>query len=175
MLDKSKEFQSSEFCSLLNTANVQRKDAGVESHSSLGETERYHPYLRHVSENVCIQHPEMSDKVTLQLASKACNDTAGPQDIVPTLLVFGVLPRMPLHPKELPDQRDRMSAVHSARSHMAKLTARTRMSTAVNLQVPAAADADLIICDPLLLYGDNPVDHWTDPFRAIDLDGRPVR
>lgn len=36
--------------------------------------------------------PDISPKAALQMAVKAVNDTAGPDGLVPTLLVFGAYP-----------------------------------------------------------------------------------
>jgi hypothetical protein len=71
------------------------KQVPTEAHWSVGKTERYHAPLRRAWE---ILHTElsdaMSDEAILQMAVKAVNDTAGPDGLVPTLLVFGAYPRM---------------------------------------------------------------------------------
>ena len=38
--------------------------------------------------------PEIDKEIGLQMAFKAINDTAGPDGLVPTLLVFGIYPRI---------------------------------------------------------------------------------
>lgn len=48
LLDKGKQSQSGEFSALLVASVINRKDAGVESHNSLGEVGRYQAYLSHV-------------------------------------------------------------------------------------------------------------------------------
>lgn len=106
MLDQGPHFQSSEFRSLLNAAGINAIDAGAESHNALGEVERYHAYLRNIFDRVQFENQEMQNKVGLALAVKAFNDTAESSGMVPTLLVFGVAPRMPAHPDELPDNVD---------------------------------------------------------------------
>lgn len=110
-------FQSSEFLSLLSATGIKGINVGVESHNAIVETERYHAYLRNIYERVRLHHTEMKADIILALAVKACNNTAGPSEMVPTLLVFGFVPRIPVHPDDLPNQRQRMSALHTARSH----------------------------------------------------------
>lgn len=46
----------------------------------------------------------MSKRELLDTIVKALNDTAEPELLVPTLLVFGVMPRIPLTPTDLPSQ-----------------------------------------------------------------------
>lgn len=174
LLDQGSQFQSNEFASLLLAAGIDRKDAGVESHNSLGETERYHAYLRHIFEKARAEHPNLSTEVILQLATKACNDTAGPSGLVPTLLVFGVMPRLPIHPKELPSQKERMETLHQSRIEMAKVIARARLRTAMNKNVPASADSELNIGDMCLIYRESPISKWVGPYRVIDIDSKAV-
>lgn len=173
ILDQGPQFQSKEFKSLLSAAGIKWRDAGVESHNSLGETERYHAFLRNIFERVRHEHPNMNQSLILQVAIKACNDTAGPAGNVPTLLVFGVIPRMPIHPEELPAQRDRMNALHRARNHMTNLMARSKLIKASKLRVPNAVDLEINIGDPILVYRDDP-GKWVGPYRVIDTDHKSI-
>lgn len=51
------------------------------------------------------------------------NDTMGPEGLVPSLLVFVVLPSLPVINKPLPNQRDRMAAMALSKAEMATVTA----------------------------------------------------
>jgi hypothetical protein len=53
--------------------------------------------------------------VRLALSVKAIIDICGPEGLVPSLLVFEVLPRLPGITGALPHQSDRMKALHMAR------------------------------------------------------------
>lgn len=172
-LDQGPQFQSKEFGNLLLSAGIKRRDAGVESHNSLGETERYHAFLRNVYERVHHEHTDMKPKMLLKLTVKACNDVAGPSGLVPTLLVFGSIPRMPIHPEELPTQRARMTALHKARAQMTDLMAKSRLSKAINMRVPKAADRHISIGDMVLIYRDDP-GKWIGPMRVIDTGDKSV-
>jgi len=65
--------------------------SGIESHNSLGPGERYHEPLRRVFRKILDEYPKMHQDMVLRLALKACNDTLGPEGLVPSLLVFGTV------------------------------------------------------------------------------------
>lgn len=173
-LDQGTQLQSLEFRSLLNAAGIGLSASGVEGHNSLGNGERYHKYLREVYRRVKEETPLADKTMMLRLAVKAVNDTAGPSGLVPTLLVFGVLPRMPLHPKELPNQRERMRLMTVARNEMNKLTAQTRVDQAIKRNSPAATREVINILDQVLVYREAPVDQWVGPYVVQSVDGKQV-
>lgn len=61
-----------------------------------------------------------------------------PNDLAPTVLVFGEFSRIPVHQNDLSAQRNRMSAMFLACQSMAKFMARTCLKSAANpwFQVP---------------------------------------
>lgn len=63
----------------------------TESHNSLGAAENYHAPLRRMYKKVRIDFPHIDKEVLLALANTAMNDTCGPEGLVPSLLVFGVV------------------------------------------------------------------------------------
>ena len=111
----------------------------------------------------------------LMLAIKAMNDSAGPQGLVPTLSIFGVMPRIPVVPSELPEQISRMPAMHSARKEMAAVIAKDRLSTAIRANVPAAAMKNTKIVSDVFVYRENPEDKWIGPFKVLDNDDKVLR
>jgi hypothetical protein len=66
----------------------------VEAYNSIGKVERYYTPLRRVYKIICIELKEegIDDEVCLQMAVKAINNIAGPNGLVPILLVFGAYP-----------------------------------------------------------------------------------
>jgi len=82
----------------------------IGAHHSIGKVERYHAPLRRAFEIITAELGNaVSRDVRLQMALKACNDTTGPDGLVPTLLVFGAYPRMT--PDYPPSQRTIARAV----------------------------------------------------------------
>lgn len=64
------------------------------------------------------------------------NYTAAPNLLSSILLVFGVLPRMPLPTMYLPEKRDRMKYLNTDRSEMIETIDKERLSTARRNNVP---------------------------------------
>jgi hypothetical protein len=71
--------------------------------------------------------------MALQMAFKAINDSAGPDGLVPTLLVFGAYPRMIKSDAPSPTVAQRATAIKKAMAEIHKLQAcwkePTRLST----------------------------------------------
>lgn len=56
--------------------------------------ERYHKPLRRSYTIIMKERPDTKKSVALQMAVESINDSVGPDGLVPTLPVFGVLPRL---------------------------------------------------------------------------------
>lgn len=83
---------------------------------------------------------------------KAVNDTAGPNGLVPTLLVFGVFPRSLITTLDLPKQKERMAAMQAARDEMSRIISQRRISTAPRSNVPAGTSSNVCIGSKVLVY-----------------------
>jgi hypothetical protein len=74
---------------------IKIKKIPVETHNSIGKIKRYYQPLRRAYK---IIRDELQDginvKIALQIAVKAVNNSAGPDGIIPTLLVFGTYLRI---------------------------------------------------------------------------------
>ena len=92
--DAGKNFISKDFKHLAIMMGITTKTVPVEAHWSIGKVERYHAVLRRAYQIVSEELPDLDKEMALQMAVKAVNDTAGPNGLVPTLLVFGAFPRM---------------------------------------------------------------------------------
>ena len=60
-------------------------------------------------------------ELALQMAIKAVNDTASPNRLVPTLLVYGAYPRMGKLDLPAPSVMDRAAAIWKAMAKIVKL------------------------------------------------------
>jgi len=54
--------------------------------------ERYYTLLRRVYKIISLELEDISEELTLQMAIKAINDSAGLDGLIPILLVFGAYP-----------------------------------------------------------------------------------
>lgn len=88
--DASKNFISTEFKQNAKSLVIEIKKVPVEAHNSVGKVEQYHAPLRQAFIVICADlSGSTTSKVILQMAVKAVNNTARPNDLVPTFLVFG--------------------------------------------------------------------------------------
>lgn len=156
-IDQGPQFQSLEFKTLLKSTGIHIRPSGVESHSSLGTCERYHAYFRGIITKVRDYVENLKRDDALILAVKTVKDTAGPIGLVPRLLVFGVMPRLPVHPKDIPDQRSRMHAMNIALNEMSRMMEKECVHVSILRNVPTSADADIKIRDEVLTFREKPI------------------
>ena len=71
---------------------IKVKEVPVKAYNSVRKVERYHAPLRRAYKIISSELEDASKELTLQMAVKAVNDSAGPDGLVPTLLVFGAYP-----------------------------------------------------------------------------------
>lgn len=166
--DAGSQFGSRIFRTQCKLASIYLKLSGVESRNSIGVGERYHKFLRQISKKVKSEIPTMDKKDILNSAIKVLNDTAGPHGLVPTLLVFEVMPRTPVTPLNLPDQIKRMEAMEKARSELSAITADDKVKRAPLSTVPTAASSDIKIGMEALVYREGPK-VWDGPFIVLDV------
>jgi hypothetical protein len=93
-MDTGKQFTSKEFAQHASLIGIRVKIVPIEAYNSISIIERYYSPIRRAYLIVLTKIPSISRDIALQMAFKAINDTIGPDGLVPTLLVYGALPRM---------------------------------------------------------------------------------
>jgi hypothetical protein len=88
----------------------------VKAHNNINKVERYYTPLRRAYKIIRteLKKEGIDDEVCLQIAVKAINNIAGPNSLVPTLLVFGAYPRMTLADLSAPSIIKRSKAIQDA-------------------------------------------------------------
>jgi hypothetical protein len=104
----------------------------VEAYNSVGIVEYYHGPIRCIYLVITAEINGINKDTILQMAFKAINDSAGPDGIVPTLLVYGALPRMTEYDTLLPTVLQRSAALKKAIVEIQKLQARRQIANALN-------------------------------------------
>lgn len=94
--DAGKNFMANAFQSNSDMLHIRTKSIPVEAANSMSIVERYHTPIRRAYKIICQEAPDLSKECALQMSVKAVNDSVGPDGLVPTLLVFGALPRLGL-------------------------------------------------------------------------------
>jgi hypothetical protein len=93
---------------------IKVKIVPIEAYNSIGIVERYHGLVRRAYLIIVAEIKGISKEMALQIAFKALNDTAGISRIVPTLLVYGVLPRLNEYNAPAPTISQRAMALKKA-------------------------------------------------------------
>ncbi len=168
------QFTSDEWINLLRSTGIERHDPVSSKHNALKFGERYYEYLRHIYEKVRLLHPAVDVEDALFLAVSAMNNIAGQNGLIPTLLVFGVIPSFPFGFADLPEQRERMKAMKMARYEMVKVVAASRLKTVLNRNFPSAADNEVKVGLNVLVYRERPENRWAGPFKIVAGDDKTV-
>ncbi|KHJ32126.1 hypothetical protein EV44_g3759 [Erysiphe necator] len=126
-------FVSREFNQRASSMAITAMSVPVEAHWSIGLVERYHHTLRRCYKIIT---EELKDSVTskdvrLQMVIKTVNDSAGLNGLIPTLLVFGIFPRMCNLDAPSPDITKRASATKSAVDEVIRVRAKREVNESI--------------------------------------------
>lgn len=152
--DQGPQFTSIEWRKMRQKAGVLEQAYGVENHNKIGLGERYYSYLdlRKVYENIAAKEPFMESGIVFELAIKAIDDKVGPNSLLPTLLLFGIVQRVPLTTKDIPELTARMKGLSEACKEMTKISNSAWLATSLRYNVPAAADIVYKNGDEVVMY-----------------------
>ncbi|KAI1007325.1 hypothetical protein K3495_g906 [Podosphaera aphanis] len=132
--DAAKNLTSKETQQYAQSIGTGTKCIPVEAHHSNGIVERYHAPLRRAF-NIIIEElrdQKLNKSTILQMAVKAINDTAGPDGITPTLLVFGMYPKITeAHESNLPIIA-RVKAIQKASANISAFRSNKLINSAIN-------------------------------------------
>lgn len=181
--DPGKHFQG-DFQEMAKTKDITTLEKGVEAHHSVGQVEKGNHILKRIYGCVVDELKQegtfMPAEDILQIAVKALNDTAGPNGLVPTLLVFGAYPRMSIHDKATATIRERAKCIVSAMEELRIAKARRKVADA--LSTPHGPDTLSVLLlrpgDDVLVYrekanGTNNAG-WTGPWQLLAREGENV-
>ena len=85
----SKEFK--QYAIILRTAI---RNIPVKAYNLIKMVEHYYSPLCYIYYIIIVELPDISKDIALQMAFKAINDSAGPNGLTPTLLVFRAYPHI---------------------------------------------------------------------------------
>lgn len=132
--DPGKHFQG-DFQTMAKTKGITTLEKGIEAHHSVGQVEKGNHILKRIYD--CVADEQKQEGIImpfaniLQIAVKALNDTAGPNGLVPTLLVFGAYPRMTMHDKPTANIRERAKAIKTAFEELRIAKAKRKVADAL--------------------------------------------
>ena len=175
-VDAGKQFASREFAEYASVQGMKVKIVPVEAHHSIGIVERYHGPIRRAYKIITDEIKDISADMALQMAFKAINDTAGPDGLVPTLLVFGAYPRMTENDAPSPTVAQRAVAVKRAMAEIQRLRAKRQVEDALNTRNGPSTTSihNLPLNSNVLVWREGntgKTGHWDGPFKLVSMDG----
>lgn len=105
--DQGPVFTNYRWRNVANQNGIQLCLSGANAPSSLRIGARLNAPLRRIFENVAHSNPTLSKPYLIKVAVKAMNETMCENGLVPSKLVFGIIPRFPILNTELPNQREK--------------------------------------------------------------------
>jgi hypothetical protein len=170
--DAGKNFSSAEFRQQAKAMAIDVKEVPVEAHNSVGKVERYHAPLRRAYEIISEELEGASDEIILQMAVKAVNDSAGPDGLVPTLLVFGAYPRMTDESPPSPTIVQRAEAIRKASKEVRRLYAIRQINDALGMRngPNTSETTSLPIQSDVRVWREK--GGWSGPHKLLATDGQ---
>lgn len=173
--DSGTNFASQEFRAEAKSMGISCKQIPTEAHWSIGKVERYHQPLRRAFKIISQElGGTVPDSSLLQMAVKAVNDTAGPNGLVPTLLVFGAYPRINADSPPPINIARRAEAVNKAMKQLRTVTAQKRVNNALSARNGPVMDELLAlpVGSEVRVWRENR--GWQGPYSVIETDGHNV-
>lgn len=181
--DFGTNFASQEFRQNATAVGTVCKPVPVEAHHSIGKIERRHVRLlkAYATIQADLEGHGIKKEDLLQMAVKACNDSTGPDGLIPTLLVFGAFPRMSLVDPPSPDIAHRAKAVASAMRELRKLQATAKVNSALGTRNgPNTWNLHgLPLQSPVKVWrakgNGRPKGVWTGPHTLLSMEGETIK
>ena len=171
--DAGTNFTASEFKQNAHAMHIRTKGVPTEAAQSMGIVERYHAPLRRAYEVISEELKGVTSNrvIILQMAVKAVNDTAGPNGLVPTLLVFGAYPRLSDLDPPSPTITQRTVAIKKAMREVDKLAATRRITDALRQRNGPRIEHihDLNIGSDVLVWRVHEK-AWTGPYKLLSVE-----
>lgn len=112
--------------------------------------------------------------MVFKVAVKGMNDTIGEIGLVPTRLVFGVVPQLPIISTNIPTQKGRMEIVAVVQAKKNAIIAESKITTSLTRNIPLAADRVYKLRKEPLVYSEKEK-RYLDCCRCKEeIDNNPI-
>jgi hypothetical protein len=144
----------------------------MEAHNSVDLVERYHGPLRLIYQIITEELPDLDRDAALQMAFKALNDSAGPDGLIPTLLVSRMI-ETDAPPASI---TQRAAAMQKAMEEVKKLRAKRQINDALHMRNGPKVDAvhDFPLNSEVLVWREgqtNKLVSWNGPYVLLRTNG----
>jgi hypothetical protein len=114
--------------------DIDVKEVPVKAHNSIGKVKQYHSLLQQAYKILSSELPSANKEAILQITVKAVNDSAEPDGIVPTLLVFGAYSCITRDSLLLPFIIKQAKAIYKAIKKVRRLYAEQQVNNALAIR-----------------------------------------
>jgi hypothetical protein len=133
--DVSTNFINNKFVNNVRILAIEVEKILVKAHHSIDKVERYYSPIRRAFEIIIADlNNDITPDNALQITVKAVNDTAGPNGLILTLLVFETYPRISPSLPPFPSIIARAAAVRKAMAEVRKLKAERQVAEALAIR-----------------------------------------
>ncbi|KDN62827.1 putative conserved hypothetical protein [Colletotrichum sublineola] len=129
VIDAGLNFHAAEFKQSTRALSIHVKEVPIKAHNSISKVKRYHTPLRRAYK--IFRNEGESPTIALQLAVKAINNTAGPDGLIPTLLVFRAYPQIADSSPPSPSITKRAETVKKAIEAVRQIHAKRQVNKAI--------------------------------------------
>lgn len=173
--DAGTNFTSMELCQNASSLGIMTKGFPVEAHWSIEMVERYHSTLRIAYLIIEQETRHQNKELALEIFIKAINNTAGPDGLIPTLLVSGAYPKMTRLNPPSPSIFQRSTAIHKAMKEIHTYRAKKQVADALNQRNGPVTLIlhDLPLNSDVLVQRENGIANqskWTGPFKSLEIE-----
>jgi hypothetical protein len=111
---------------------IEIEEIPVKAHYFIGKIEKYHAFVKRAFEIITANLGNIiTPEHVLQMAVKAVSNTAGPNGLIPTFLMFGTFPRISHESPSSPSITARGEAMRKAMAEIHRLKAQRQVADAL--------------------------------------------
>lgn len=136
LLDRETSFTYEKIRNNAKDLGITLQFSGIESHNAIGQGERCHYPLSRIFKITSEEHPLLKNPQILRVSAKPIYENTVPDDLVPSLLVFGVLPTFPWPNTKPLFQSEQFKYFKTARAEMETIVAEKRIRRALKSKIP---------------------------------------
>lgn len=133
---------------------IELRLCGVEAYSYLAAGENLHEPLRRNYLTIIHDYPDLSPCTVLSFSDKVMNEMIRKNGLVPTCLIFEVVPRFPILSTYNPKQKERIDIFESTPAIFNSIMAERKIMTALFRDIPRTADKFYKLGETLLAYSE---------------------
>lgn len=129
----------------------------VKRHNAFAAGEQFRACLCQTYAQICHDVPDVLENLTFSVASKTVNDIAWFNALRTTLLIFGVIQKIPVRPQQLPTQVLKITAISPPKDRLPKTIAANGSKSTLSKDILGATHTEIEANEKVLIDGKRPI------------------